>query len=136
MRNVSFIPHISMFFNRELIMENGIFFDPGFRMSGDWEWFIRVIDATEEYGFIDSPVALFRVHRDQKTLSIGSSGFNPENRIICKRHGISLFLNTVLRRYSNFLTRAKSSMEIIRKEGLTSFFKRLFRFIGRKVTGR
>jgi len=134
-KHVSFIPHISMFFDRRLVVDNEIFFDPEFRMSGDWEWLIRVLEVTEEYGFVDSPVALFRIHRDQKTLSIGKSGFNPENKIVCRRHGINPLVNAVLRRYSNFMIRAKTSVEIIRREGFTSFVARLLRFTKRNLFG-
>ena len=40
-------------------------FDPGFRLAGDLDLFVRALQAGVRFAFVDAEVAQFRLHRGQ-----------------------------------------------------------------------
>jgi glycosyltransferase involved in cell wall biosynthesis len=127
LRNVSCVYHIALFFKRELVEANDLFFDPSFKMAGDWEWNLRLFKAAQSIVHIGRPISLFRVHSGQKTMSVGERGFKPEVRRICKKHGISPLLNSMLRFYVNLKSKLTSYIRILRREGIKAFITRTMR---------
>lgn len=79
------IPHCSLFVAKTLVVEKEIWFDPSFRYAGDWDWIIRLSQASM-FGYLDKPLSLYREHPVQATQQASQKNWSLEIRKILKRH--------------------------------------------------
>lgn len=133
-RSVSCIPHLSLFVRRDLVVSNGIYFDPTFHMTGDLDWLIRLADVSRDYGYIGQPLGLVRIHEGQKSEIYGNRGFLPEFKRICKKNGRSYRLMLFLRSTINTLTRIKTAFVMLFEIGPVKFVKRFWRYLRKRFS--
>ena len=58
------IQHCSVFVDKQLIVDNGIWFDPTYRYVGDWDWIIR-LSISGRRAYLDKALSVYREHDDQ-----------------------------------------------------------------------
>lgn len=88
LRYTLLISHCSLFVTKTLVTDKGIWFDPSFRYAGDWDWIIRLSQASR-FGYLDRPLSLYRDHPVQTTHQAGQKILALEVRRILKRYKAS-----------------------------------------------
>lgn len=98
LRHRSCIYHCSMFVDRQAVADPGVWFDPGFRFLGDWDWISRLLASGVAAGYLDEPLSEYRDHPEQVTASTQSDIWRAEARTICERNGSSYSVSLLLRK--------------------------------------
>jgi len=57
---------VSVIFRKKLLKELGLNFNPKYKIIGDFDLFIKIIDKTKVF-YIHKPLAVYRLHRDNFT---------------------------------------------------------------------
>jgi hypothetical protein len=70
-------------------------FDLSFRYSGDWDWIIRLMQATK-FAYFNQPLSVYREHAVQTTQKVARKKLDSENRRILQRYKANYLLYTLL----------------------------------------
>lgn len=81
------LQHCAIFVRRSLIEKNTLYFDPSYKMKGDWDWIIRLLAVAHHVVYTDEVFAYWRLH-DQQSSKVCQSG-ESEARRLCSIHGTS-----------------------------------------------
>jgi glycosyltransferase involved in cell wall biosynthesis len=132
MRQVMVIPHHCTYVKRDIIASNKIYYDPAFVYRGDWDWFLRYIDAVDGWEFIDYPFAKYRIHAVQKTESGQLERIRAEERKVCQKNGLSFTIYLILRHYLDTRIRIASLLNYIKAYGFAATVSKIWS----KISGR
>jgi hypothetical protein len=111
------IQHCSLFVARPLIANNNIVFDLSFRYAGDWDWIIRLSQATK-FAYLNQPLSVYREHIFQTTQRVGQKKLSLENYRILQRYKANYLLYWLLIHQHRCLKAAW----ILRKQGVSSLY--------------
>lgn len=78
-----FIQHCSLFVRRDLIVKHGCWFNPSFRYAGDWDWIVRVMNASSHVHYLNRNLSMIRDHPTQTSRTAASSAIVQEHRMVC-----------------------------------------------------
>lgn len=106
------IPHCSLFIAKPLIANNHIVFDLAFQYAGDWDWIIRLSQATK-FAYLNQPLSVYREHIVQTSQRVGQKKLGLENHRILKRYKASYPLYWLL----IYQHRLLKSVWILREKG-------------------
>jgi glycosyltransferase involved in cell wall biosynthesis len=120
------ILHCSLFVAKPLVANNNIVFDLSFQYAGDWDWIIRLSQATK-FAYLSQPLSVYREHTHQTTQRIGQKQLFLENRRIRKRYKT----NTLLYWYLIYQHRFLKALWILRRRGLVSLYASTKNWLGR-----
>lgn len=84
------ISHCSLFVAKTLVVDKEIWFDPTFRYAGDWDWIIRLSQASK-FAYLDQPLSQYREHPVQATQQASNKSWSLEMRRILKRYKSNYF---------------------------------------------
>jgi glycosyltransferase involved in cell wall biosynthesis len=79
------IPHCSLFVAKTWVANNNIVFDLSFQYTGDWDWIIRLSQATK-FAYLNQPLSVYREHAVQTSQRTGQKKLFLESRRILKRY--------------------------------------------------
>jgi len=82
-----FVQHCSLFIRRDLIADHQLWFDGTLRYRGDWDWIIRVWNASPRVKYINAPLSIIRMHEASMTRMASEQSTSRENQIIYARYG-------------------------------------------------
>jgi glycosyltransferase involved in cell wall biosynthesis len=85
------IPHCSLFVAKPLIANNNIIFDLSFQYAGDWDWIIRLSQATK-FAYLNQALSVYREHSVQTSQQVAKKKLLLENYQIRKRYKTSAAL--------------------------------------------
>ena len=111
------IPHCSLFIAKPLISDNNIVFDLSFRYAADWDWIIRLSQATK-FAYLPQPLSIYREHLGQTTQQTSKKKLSLESRRIQQRYSVNLiFYRLLIYQY-----RLLKILWVLRKQGLASLY--------------
>jgi glycosyltransferase involved in cell wall biosynthesis len=120
------IQHCSLFIDKSLITED-MLFDLSFRYSGDWDWIIRLMQATK-FAYFNQPLSVYREHAVQTTQKVARKKLDSENRRILQRYKANYLLYTLLINQH----RCAKALWILREQGLVSLYRSLKNWLNRQ----
>jgi glycosyltransferase involved in cell wall biosynthesis len=98
-RHVTYVQHCAMYVSRTLVIDKGIELDPTLALAADWDWMIRLFEASRHIGYLRRPLAVFRLHPSQRSRKATQKEWSDEFRTICRRHHTSFIGQAILRRF-------------------------------------
>jgi hypothetical protein len=124
-RHYSYVQHCSLFISRQFISEKQIYLDITLKYAADWDWIIRLIQASQHIEYIHSPLSCFRLHKNQRSYTAKSNDWIEEKQIIIKRYksiyGVHRFLTILL----NIRALMIISVFTLKTKGISGFLQRL-----------
>lgn len=114
-----FIQHCSLFVSREIVVGDGIWFDPAFRYAGDWDWIIRLSMTGYKFCYLNRPLSLFRKHSNQMTQVANQEAAYLEYREVCRRYGVNYALFLITKRMLNYRAMALKVLWALRVGGIS-----------------
>lgn len=87
LKYLCFVPHSSLFIDREWLAQRQLQFDPALRFTGDWDWLIRLAAAGGRLSFLNRPLSFYRLQPAQMTQRHAAE-IATEERLICQRYHI------------------------------------------------
>ena len=119
------IQHCSLFIDKSLITDD-MLFDLSFRYSGDWDWIIRLMQATK-FAYFNQPLSVYREHAVQTTQQVGRKKLFLENRRILQRYKVNYLLYWLLICQHRIL----KALWILRTQGLAKLYSAAKAWISR-----
>lgn len=111
------IPHCSLFVARTLVQGRNIYFDSGFRYVGDWDWIIRLSQASP-LAYLPQPLSLYREHPDQATQQAMQANWTKEVRMVLRRYHASYVFYCLM----VYQRRINKALWILKKNGVRSLY--------------
>ncbi|MCA9334674.1 glycosyltransferase [Candidatus Saccharibacteria bacterium] len=97
-----FIQHCSLFASRETIIRGGIWFDPAFKYAGDWDWIIRLLDASRSVEYVPKALSIIRKHEQQTSRLSSAPRILAEHREVLRRHGGSNSIHMAIKKVHQY----------------------------------
>ena len=121
------ISHCSLFVAKRLITDKEIWFDPSFKYAGDWDWIIRLSQASK-FGYLDQPLSMYRQHPVQGTQQASQKNWSIETRKVLKRYksNYALYLFLV------YQHRVMKALWLLRERGLRGLHKEARNWLKRR----
>jgi glycosyltransferase involved in cell wall biosynthesis len=85
------IHHCAFFVRRRLVEENGLYFNPSYKMCADWDWIIRVLATTDRVKYTERVFAYWRLHKRQRSRTTQMD--QSEIRRLCAAHKTNYLLH-------------------------------------------
>ena len=123
-KQVCYIQHCSLFVSRSFLLKNQLFFDPTYKHAGDWDWIIRLLKTSQNYGYIPKPLSIIRMHQNQTSRINTRESIALEHRKVSKAHGGSYWIHSVSSKLINWRGMILLGQYTIRKEGIGAFHKK------------
>ena len=79
--------HCSMFVRRDFLLQNDLWFDLSFKYKGDWDWIVRLLNASEQADFLNEWLSVFRMRADSMSRSGKRTEMRAEAREVLNRYG-------------------------------------------------
>jgi len=124
---VLFIPHCSLFVSREIILRDGLWFDPALCCTGDWDWIIRLSKSGRKFGYVGRPLSMYRIRADQVSQT-QRNRIAVERREICRRYSTNYLLFFLLNQLFDLPNMLLVGWRVLRTSGPKSLLA--------KITGR
>jgi glycosyltransferase involved in cell wall biosynthesis len=121
LRYYLFVQHCSLFVSRDFVIQKKILFNPIFRFAGDWDWIIRLFEASEKIGFVQQPLAVLRAHDTQTSRTADPSEILREHRRICEIYGSNYALYVSMRKIFQYRGMYMKAMTALRFGGIREF---------------
>ena len=115
------IQHCAVFVRRRLLQEKDLYFDTFYKMRGDWDWIIRLLEATSKVEYTNETFALWRLHEAQASRT-GKTG-ELESRSLCAAHGTSYCLHRAVHGSMNRLGMMCAAYSLGRQLGVAAAVK-------------
>lgn len=116
-RYTAAVQHCSLFVRSAFLRDNELYFDPTYRMRGDWDWLIRLFAATKQVEPIPDRLAYWRAHPEQTSKAQFEQGIL-ESRRLCASHRINYRLHRMWALAGNIYAQSVHSLCILRNEGI------------------
>lgn len=129
----STISHCGIFVRRAALPETRQPFDPWFRYCGDWDWLLGLQRSGVLFGFVDEPIALYRVHDLQTTRACDVTRFRNETQRVLSRHGGSYTAWLTVRTALNCRSLVLKARFSLRVGGLRLLVRRLGEWFARRL---
>jgi glycosyltransferase involved in cell wall biosynthesis len=91
------ICHASLYVYRDFLINNELWFNDKLHYVGDYEWIIRILKRGGRIDHIRVPLSKIRIHAGQTT-QVHFMAMRQETIDVQKQQGISLFLNSIVRK--------------------------------------
>lgn len=124
-RHHLFIQHCSLFASRKTVIGNAIWFDPGFRYAGDWDWIIRLLDASRSVEYLPIAFSIIRKHDAQTSRVSSSPKILAEHREVIARHGGSYRAHLAIRKAHQYWAFLRIGSYLLTKKGTGAFMSAL-----------
>jgi glycosyltransferase involved in cell wall biosynthesis len=121
------IPHCSLFVARTLVQDKHIYFDARFRYVGDWDWIIRLSQASS-LAYLPQPLSLYREHPEQATQLAAQLNWTKEIRVVLKRY----HANYALYRFLIHERRMRKAFWVLRQGGWQNLWAAMRHWLRRK----
>lgn len=121
------IPHCSLFVARTLVHDKQIYFDAEFRYVGDWDWIIRLSQASP-LAYLPQPLSLYREHPEQATQLATQLNWTKEIRVVLKRY----HSNYVLYRFLTHERRVRKALWVLKQGGWKGLWAAIQHWLARK----
>ena len=131
LRHYCYVQHCSLFVARKLIEGQQITFNPDLQHAGDWDWIIRLFDASTRVAHVKMPFGVIRTHPNQTSRSVTTFD---EYRYICDTYGGSFFLYRLFRRLAIVRAMLLLGLDTLRKRGLGQFIRVFAGWLRRRLT--
>lgn len=123
-RHHLFIQHCSMFVSRDTVVRNAVWFDPGFKYAGDWDWIIRILIASRYIKYIPEPLSIIRKHAAQTSRIANGSLMLKEHRRVCSRYGGSYLVHIAIKEILQYWAMLRIAAHIAVKDGPKTLWDR------------
>lgn len=117
LRHYLYVQHCSLFVARDLVVDHEIWFDPSLNYAGDWDWIIRLFDASAQIGYLAEPLSIWRMHEGQTSRTAPSEAVAREHRRVCQTYGASYRIHVVLQQLVNHLAMTVIAIATLRNDG-------------------
>lgn len=111
------VQHCALFVRRDLIHRENLWFNPTYRIRGDWDWIIRVFLHTRHVRYTNEVVACWRLHEAQTSAMQTALG-EAESRRLCRSHDFSYSTHQILQRAVSIYGLARSAWSRAQAEGV------------------
>lgn len=135
MRHAPCIQHCSLFVRTDLVRRRGLYFDPSYQHRGDWDWLIRMFQATDRSRHIPEMLSYWRLHPGQTTRTAIARG-QQETARLCTIHKINPKVAGCARLASNAYAQIVHSCAIARHSGLLALWRKAAGSVRRRVGAR
>jgi glycosyltransferase involved in cell wall biosynthesis len=123
MRRVLCIQHCSVFVRADLVRRKRLYFDPSYKMRGDWDWLIRMFEATDRTRYIPEQLSYWRFHPGQTTQAATALG-RQEIATLCVIHKINPKIASCARFVANLYAQIIHAYTIMRHSGLPALYRK------------
>ena len=130
-KQMSYVQHCSLFISRSFILDNDLFFDPSFKYAGDWDWIIRIFNASKNVGYMLAPLSTIRMHRNQTSRTSTTRSITAEHRRVSDVHNGSYVLHVLFSNLVNWRGMALLGGHTIRQQGISAFLTRFISWLKR-----
>lgn len=122
----SLIQHCSLFVAKVLIDDKQLNFDLSFCYASDWDWMIRLSQATS-FAYFSQPLSVYREHFQQTTSKTSKKTLFQENRQLRQRYGGNPALYWLL----IYRHRVLKALWIYRTQGFISLYQNTKKWLNR-----
>jgi len=98
------IYHCSMYVEKTVVIDRGLFFDERLKFSGDFDWIVRLIHSGLDFGFTKKTLASLRTHSDRASIVHKVAQDQELNRLM-KQYRVNLTLFSLV----NFISYLRSA---------------------------
>jgi glycosyltransferase involved in cell wall biosynthesis len=127
------IQHCAMFVRRRVVEEKNLYFDPYYKLCGDWDWIIRVLAASTEVAYTNEVLAYWRLHERHSPRE--SQWHDNEARRVCAVYQTSYDLHRVVKGCVNILGMMCAKYEQVKQLGLVSTMRVVIQNVRRRSFG-
>lgn len=106
------VQHCSLFVAKSLLVDKEIWFDTSFQYAGDWDWMIRLAQASR-FAYLNIPLSLYREHDLQVSQQAGRKKMFLEGQRILQHYKASYCLYSLL----VFQQRFVKALWVLRRSG-------------------
>jgi hypothetical protein len=132
MRHFLCVQHCSLFVRADLVRRNNLYFDPWYRQRGDWDWLIRMFQATDRTRHIPDRLSYWRFHPGQTTQTARALGQRETARLLavhqtnpriagCARLAVVVYAQVI------------HAWSIMRGKGLLALLRKIGGFVSRQM---
>ena len=123
MRHSPCIQHCSLFVRAGLVRRKSLYFDPWYKQRGDWDWLIRMFQATRRTRHIPHPLSYWRSHPGQTSLTGSAAGRRETERLLAV-HQINPRVAGCARRVAFVHEQIVHVCSILRQRGLLALLRK------------
>ena len=87
-RYKTFISHCSLYMKKEFLLKHELYFDTSLRLTGDFDWIIRITNESVKIGYVDQVLSKVRFHAGQAS-QMNTQAMNEEARQVYRRYGVN-----------------------------------------------
>lgn len=114
------VQHCSLFVANSLVVDKKIYFDTSFRYAGDWDWIIRLAQASQ-FAYLNKPLSMYREHPFQVSQQVGRKEIFLESNRILQQYKASYWFYS----FFVFLQRIIKAFWLLRRDGFYNLFARI-----------
>lgn len=118
------VQHCSLFARRDMLLSKRLYFDPSYRLRGDWDWLIRLFDAAGSVQYISQDIAYWRLHNCQTSRAMRDLG-KIETQRVCSLYGINTALQRLCARAASLQSLTRYAAAIYRTYGVSQLRRKL-----------
>lgn len=125
LRHIMYMMHCSTFISRKLIIDQKIELEPALTLAADWDWMIRLFDASAQIGYIKAPLSVFRTHHGQRSYKAKAQTWINEKHLIVQSHGGHYWLHQIIESCLLQRRRVIMGVWVLRRRGIGAFLRRI-----------
>ena len=132
-RHFPAIQHCSVFVRRDLLLQEHLFFDPSYRMRGDWDWLIRLFNRAASIEYVPEDITYWRMHALQTSRLAYTHG-QGETKRVCAHHGTRYAFHTLCAKVAAYYSIIRYAIAICSGYGPAQLVKTASRALLRRTT--
>ena len=114
------VQHCSLFVANALLIDKKIWFDTSFSYAGDWDWIIRLAQASK-FAYLNKSLSVYREHPFQVSQQAGRKKMFIESQRILQHYKASYCLYSLF----VFLQRVIKALWMLRRDGFFSLLTKI-----------
>jgi glycosyltransferase involved in cell wall biosynthesis len=122
LRHLLAIQHCSLFVRRELLLQEGLFFDASYSMRGDWDWMIRLFDKAISTEYVPQDIAYWRMH-ERQTSRLANVHGQEETKRVCSVYDTRYAIHKVYARFAGYHALVRYALAIYGGHGPIELYK-------------
>lgn len=127
-----FLSHASLFLRKSSLIEHGLLFSENLKYTGDYDWFIRMVDTDIRLTYIPEVFAKVRLHANQSSQQ-HRDVIQAEHRAVLSAHGKSRLLFTLADKLIIYRGAFIRLTAMFRKKGPGATFRLLGQFLKKRA---
>ncbi len=128
-----YFQHCSMFVRRSLIEDHQLHIDATYRHTGDWDWIIRVVQASRKTIYLNQSLAMFRIHSGQISRTDTLERIHAEHKRISQTYGGSYRLHRLFQTFNIYRGLILLGFHKLRTEGFSTTLKLGANWFSRRI---